>query len=110
MRRLLEVVFDGKPEAVGDVDGRAATHKASIAKDRERLVVPADGAQVAKLAAHYISSSLGDLTVRRQESSIVFDFGEWKSTVASRKNDDRGRRAEWEARTDYPRRAARIRV
>jgi CubicO group peptidase (beta-lactamase class C family) len=88
MRRLLEVVFDGKPEAVGDVDGRAATHKASIAKDRERLVVPADGAEVAKLAAHYISSSLGDLTVRRSVSSITFDFGEWKSTVASRKNDD----------------------
>jgi hypothetical protein len=88
MRRLLEVVFDGKPEAVGDVDARAAAQKASIAKDRERLVVPADGAEVAKLAAHYISSSLGDLTVRRSVSSITFDFGEWKSTVASRKNDD----------------------
>ncbi len=88
MRRLLEVLFDGKPEAVGDVDGRAATHKANIAKDRERLVVPADGAEVAKLATHYLSSSLGDLTVRRLGSSIIFDFGEWKSTVASRKNDD----------------------
>ena len=39
-RRLLEVVFDGKPEAVADVASRAATHKAELAKDRERLVVP----------------------------------------------------------------------
>jgi CubicO group peptidase (beta-lactamase class C family) len=88
MRRLLEVVFDGKPEAVGDVDARAANHKASVAKDRERLVVPANGAEVAKLAAHYTSSALGDLTVLRQNAATVFDFGEWKSTVASRKNDD----------------------
>jgi hypothetical protein len=88
MRRLLEVVFDGKPEAVADVDARAASHKASLAKDRERLVVPADGAEVAKLATHYSSSALGDLTVLRQGAATVFDFGEWKSTVASRKNDD----------------------
>jgi CubicO group peptidase (beta-lactamase class C family) len=88
MRRLLEVVFDGKPEAVADVDARAATHKASVAKDRERLVVPANGTEVAKLARHYTSSALGDLAVLRQGGTTVFDFGEWKSTVASRKNDD----------------------
>jgi hypothetical protein len=43
---------------------------------------------VAKLAAHYTSSALGDLAVLRQNAATVFDFGEWKSTVASRKNDD----------------------
>ena len=40
-RRLLEIVFDRKPEAVPDVASRAAAHKAALAKDRERLVVPA---------------------------------------------------------------------
>ena len=88
MRRPLEVLFDGKPEAIGDVDGGAAAHKASVAKDRERLAVPADRAEVAKLAARYSSGSLGDLTVLQQEGTTRFDFGEWKSTVASRKNDD----------------------
>ena len=88
MRRLLEVAFDGKPEAVGDVDGRAARHKAIIAKERERLVVPAAADDVARLAARYNSSALGELTVQRQKTATVFDFGEWKSTVASRKNDD----------------------
>ncbi len=88
MRRLLEIVFDGKPEAAGDVDARAASHYAALAKARERLVIPADSAIVAKLAAHYSSSALGDLAVLQANGSTVFDFGEWKSNVASRKNDD----------------------
>jgi len=88
MRRLLEVVFDGKPEAVGDVDGSVARYKATLAKERERLVVPAAADQVARLAARYHSSALGDVVVQRQETATVFDFGEWKSAVASRKNDD----------------------
>src|SRR5207253_4413183 len=55
MRRLLEVTFDGKPEAVGDVAGAASRHKAVLAKERERLVIPADGTEVAKLATRYAS-------------------------------------------------------
>jgi hypothetical protein len=88
MRRLLEVLFDGKLEAVGDVDGAAASHKAYIAKERERLVVPAASSEVGKLADRYTSDALGEIAVRRQGAATVFDFGEWKSSVATRKNDD----------------------
>jgi CubicO group peptidase (beta-lactamase class C family) len=87
-RRLLEVVFDGKPEAVADVASRAATHKAELAKDRERLVLPAAPDLAAGLAKHYSSKELGELDVLTQDGSTTFDLGEWKSTVASRKNDD----------------------
>ena len=87
-RRLLEVVFDGKPEAAADVASRAAAHKAEIAKDRERLVVPADPSSAAALARRYSSKELGDLTVLSQNGITTFDLGEWKSSVASRKNDD----------------------
>jgi CubicO group peptidase (beta-lactamase class C family) len=87
-RRLLEVVFDGKPEAAADVASRAAAHKAQIAKDRERLVVPADPPSVAALAKRYSSKELGDLTVLSHNGITTFDLGEWKSTVASRHNDD----------------------
>jgi CubicO group peptidase (beta-lactamase class C family) len=87
-RRLLEVVFDGKPEAVAEVASRAANHKAQLAKDRERLVVPAAPADVAGLAKHYSSKELGDLAVLTDHGVTTFDLGEWKSTVASRKNDD----------------------
>ena len=88
MRRLLEVVFDGKPEAVGDLAGSVAAYKAGLAKRRERLVVPADPQLVAKLAKHYTSKELGDIDVLSKDGVTTFDFGEWKSTVASRKNDD----------------------
>jgi CubicO group peptidase (beta-lactamase class C family) len=87
-RRLLEVVFDGKLEAAADVASRAATHKAALAKDRERLVVPPSLPLVAVLAKRYSSKELGDLAVLTQDGVTTFDLGEWKSTVASRKNDD----------------------
>jgi hypothetical protein len=88
MRRLLEISFDGKPEAVGDVDARAASYRASLQKDRERLAIPPDSAESTKLAAHYHSAELDDLMIRTLEKSVIFDVGEWKSTVASRRNDD----------------------
>jgi CubicO group peptidase (beta-lactamase class C family) len=87
-RRLLEVVFDGKPEAAGNVASSAAAYKARLAKERERLVVPADPALVARLAKSYSSKELGELEVLNKDGVTTFDFGEWKSAVASRKNDD----------------------
>jgi CubicO group peptidase (beta-lactamase class C family) len=88
MRRLLEVVFDGKPEAVEDVMALEAIHKSEVAKKRERLTVPADASVVSHLALRYKSPKLGGLAVRRRGTSTVFDLGEWQSAVASRKNDD----------------------
>jgi len=87
-RRFLEVVFDGKLEAAGDVAAQAARHKAALAKDRERLVVPAASVLVTGLAKRYFCKELGELTVLNQDGVTIFDFGEWKSKVASRKNDD----------------------
>jgi len=87
-RRLLEVLFDGKPEAEAEITSRAASHKAQLAKDRERLVVPPDPAAVAVLAKHYSSKELGELEVTSKDGKTIFDLGEWKSTVASRKNYD----------------------
>jgi CubicO group peptidase (beta-lactamase class C family) len=88
MRRLLEVLFDGRPEAAEDVTSIAARRRANIAKDRERLVVPADAALAGKLAARYTSKALGEIKVQKRGAATVFDFGEWSSAVASRKNDD----------------------
>ena len=88
-RRLLELLFDGKLEAEEMFRVGAAARKAAIAKARERLVVPADAAEAAKLAARYVNAALGDVTVKKQPGVVVvFDVGEWHSSVASRKNDD----------------------
>jgi hypothetical protein len=87
-RRLLEVLFDGKPEAVEQAKAALAQRKANIAKYRERLVAPPDPAEAGKLAAQYVSQALGTLRVRAQDGATIFDFGNWRSAVASRKNDD----------------------
>jgi hypothetical protein len=87
-RRLLEVLFDGKPEAVEQAKIGVAQRQANIAKNRERLVVPADAAEVGKLAPLYSSPALGTLRVRAQDGATIFDFGNWHSSVASRRNDD----------------------
>jgi hypothetical protein len=50
--------------------------------------VPADPAAVAGLAKHYDNEALGAIDVKANGAVVTFDFGEWRSEVASRKNDD----------------------
>lgn len=89
MRRLLEVLYDGKAEAAGNVVATAAAIKANAAKEREKLVVPPDPATVTALAPAYASPELGNLRVVKVPGGRVrFDFTDWSSHVASRKNDD----------------------
>lgn len=87
-RRLLEVLFDGKPEAVENVASQAKRMRENRAAERKRLTVPADAAAADTLAAHYRSDELGAIAVSRNGAATWFDFGGWKSEVASRKNDD----------------------
>ena len=87
-RRLLEILFDGHPEAEAQLDAQAKNLQARIAAERKRLVVPADPAFADKLAARYHNDALGDVAVSRKGAVVVFDLGEWQSPVASRKNDD----------------------
>ncbi|HBY61190.1 MAG TPA: serine hydrolase [Solibacterales bacterium] len=87
-RRFLEVLFDGRPEAAEDITRSAANASQALAKARERLAVPADPEAASRLAARYASPDLGELAIRRQGGSLIFDLGEWKSSVATRKNDD----------------------
>jgi CubicO group peptidase (beta-lactamase class C family) len=87
-RRLLEILFDGKPLAQGDIDAGVKRLKAQIAAERKRLTVPADPAVVAKLAASYRNVALGSIQVEHDGKATVFNFGAWHSEVASRHNDD----------------------
>jgi hypothetical protein len=52
------------------------------------LLVSAASLEVGKLADRYTSDALGEIGIHRQGAAAVFDFGEWKSSLASRKNDD----------------------
>jgi CubicO group peptidase (beta-lactamase class C family) len=87
-RRLLEVLFDGRPEAAERARVGNIQRLANRAKWRERLAVPPAAAEVEKLAARYASPALGAMSVHRQDGAATFDFGTWRSAVATRKNDD----------------------
>jgi CubicO group peptidase (beta-lactamase class C family) len=87
-RKLLEVLFDGHPEAEALLNADAKSFYAGLAAERKLMTIPADSNESAKLAKHYANASLGGITVSTSGASTIFDFGEWKSEVASRKNPD----------------------
>jgi CubicO group peptidase (beta-lactamase class C family) len=87
-RKLLEVLFDGKPEADADVAAAAKNWYEELATERKLLVVPAAEEDAAKLAAKYANEALGEVAVTRAGGATTFDFGEWKSEVATKKNPD----------------------
>jgi len=87
-RKLLEVLFDGRPEAEAKLNADAKRFYSSLAADRKLLTIPADANETAKLGKHYTNPSLGDIAVSTSGASTIFDFGEWKGEVATRKNPD----------------------
>jgi CubicO group peptidase (beta-lactamase class C family) len=87
-RKLLEVLFDGRDEADAEVAAAAENFYAYRAADRDLLTVPADAAEASNLSAHYKNEAMGDIEVLREGNRTVFDFGEFRSEVASRENPD----------------------
>jgi CubicO group peptidase (beta-lactamase class C family) len=87
-RKLLEVLFDGRPEADTDVATGAKTFREQLAAERKLLTVPAAANVASALAARYSNEALGEIVVSREGDLTMFDFGEWKSEMASRTNPD----------------------
>jgi len=88
MRRVLEILYDGNPEAAGDVAAQAARIKAEIAEQRTHLAIPAAPDVVKGLAAHYTNPELGFIKIGHDKDGVLLDFGSWNSHAATRKNDD----------------------
>jgi CubicO group peptidase (beta-lactamase class C family) len=88
IRKTLEELYDGRPEAAEDAAAAIEQSKADVGAERKRLTVPPDPAVVAKLAKKYTSVALGDVDLRTDGPRMLLDVGEWKSPLATRKNDD----------------------
>jgi CubicO group peptidase (beta-lactamase class C family) len=88
MRRLLEVVYDGKPEAVAAVGATASNYRMVIAKERARLTFPATEEEASKLATRYVNGELGNINVKRSDDQTIFIWDGGESRMATRKNDD----------------------
>jgi CubicO group peptidase (beta-lactamase class C family) len=87
-RKLLEVLFDGRPEADAEIAAQAKSFYEQLAAERKLLTVPPSAFDAGKLASRYSNPALGDLTVARAGGTVTFDFGEWRSPMASRRNPD----------------------
>ena len=88
-RKLLEVLFDGRPEA----DGQIAAACEDVLTTRWRLSGSSSPcrptpAEARKLAERYAHPAVGEIAVSRKGAATIFDFGEWASEMASRKNPD----------------------
>lgn len=88
MRRLVEVLYDGKPEAAADVAGAALRTRTAMAEFRSRLSTPPAAAPTAALAQTYSNPDLGNLTVRREGADVIFQLVTLSARVASYANDD----------------------
>jgi CubicO group peptidase (beta-lactamase class C family) len=88
LRRLLEVLYDGKPQAAAELASAAKNAVAEQQAARKLLTVPPSAEASAALAPSYFNPDLGHLTVQRNGSSVVFQFGMWSTPVATRKNPD----------------------
>lgn len=88
LRRLLEVTYDGKPEAAQEVAAAAARLKAQAKAKRERLTVPGDPAVLADLARTYRSPDGAIITIRDQNGAKWLKAGFIEGPVATRKNAD----------------------
>jgi CubicO group peptidase (beta-lactamase class C family) len=88
-RKPLEILFEGEPQADARLTAAAQSLHAHIAAERPHLTVPAAAEVARALAPRYRNAALGELAVTSGTADDTwFDFGEWKSQVASRKNAD----------------------
>jgi CubicO group peptidase (beta-lactamase class C family) len=89
MRRLLEVLYDGKPEALADVDAQAKRQDAAFDEWRGKLVTPIPADVVAGLAPAYVSPDLGRIDVERANGKVHLRLVAWHSEASLRRNDDK---------------------
>jgi CubicO group peptidase (beta-lactamase class C family) len=87
-RKLLEVLFDGRPEADSAAAAAGKTFFEELQAERRLLTVPASPREAAKLSRRYLNQALGRIDISTTGSATMFDFGEWRSEVASRENPD----------------------
>lgn len=88
LRRLLELVYDGRPEAAQEVAAAATRLKAQATDRRARLTVPGDPAVLADLAPRYSGPEGSSVTIRDSDGHKWIKAGSIEGPLATRKNAD----------------------
>ena len=87
-RRLMELMFDGEPQAQAAAAANAKANRESFDAGRRLLQWPADAQAIAGLARRYRNPALGELVVTRKDDQAVFDVGTFSSVVATQQQPD----------------------
>lgn len=87
-RRLMELMFDGEPQAVAAAEATAKANRAAFDAQRKLLQWPADVAALETLAPRYRNPALGELVVSREGDKAMFDVGAFRSAVATMPQPD----------------------
>lgn len=87
-RRLLELLYDGRPEAAGDVAAAAKRNATQMAEEASHIAQVPDAAAVAALAPSYSNPDLGTLKVTTSGTGVTFAFRTLSTPMGTRKNDD----------------------
>ena len=87
-RKLLEVLFDGKPEADEGIASDAKEEETGLEEARKQLTLPADPTAAGKLAAKYSNAALGTIAVTHKGGKTFFQIGALDSEMATRTNAD----------------------
>jgi CubicO group peptidase (beta-lactamase class C family) len=87
-RRLMELMFDGEPQAEAAAAAGAKANRAAFDAQRKLLQWPADAQAIAGLALHYRNAALGDLAVTREGNKAWFDVGAFRTEVTTMPQPD----------------------
>jgi CubicO group peptidase (beta-lactamase class C family) len=87
-RKLMEVLYDGRDEAAGDLAATVKRIAAEREEFRKKLTIPGDPAAIAALASNYTNRDLGNLTIDRSGADPVIKAEKFTSVIGTKKNDD----------------------
>lgn len=88
LRRLVEVLYDGRPEAMAQIEAAAARFDAQGTARREGLDAPGDPEILNALAPRYESPGIGTITIFENEGETWVEAGAIRGPLATRDNPD----------------------
>ena len=81
-RRLMELLFDGKPEAAESLAFSLKQREETKSRLQAELSATSDAEWLARVIGNYQNASLGNLSIRTEGAETILDAGEWKSPIA----------------------------
>ncbi len=87
-RRMLELLFDGKPQAQEDLAEAMMLRQKTIDDDWKLVQPDPDPAWVKELAGAWTADGLGRIELRTDKGVAILDAGEWKVTFGKKTDRD----------------------